>query len=73
MLAELLESIDVRESDLDQELAMFMRNQKMNEDELEFVGLIRDAIGHRKNIRHIEVCHHIHNNFIGLDPAGLSS
>jgi hypothetical protein len=57
MLAGILESIDVKEGDLDQELAIMMRNQKMNEDELEFVGLIRDAIGHREDIRKIEVYH----------------
>ena len=56
MLAGILESIDVKEGDLDQELAIMMRNQKMSEDDLGFVGLIRDAIGHREDIRKIEVC-----------------
>ena len=61
MLAGILESIDVKEGDLDQELAIMMRNQKMSEDDLEFVGLIRHAIGHRDDIRKIEVCHSIIN------------
>jgi hypothetical protein len=59
MLTGILESIDVKEEDLDQELAIMMRNQKMSEDDLEFVGLIRDAIAHRDDIRKIEVCHSI--------------
>jgi hypothetical protein len=59
MLAGVLESIDVKEGDLDQELAIMMRNQKMSEDDLGFVGLIRDAIGHRVDIRKIEVFHSI--------------
>jgi hypothetical protein len=59
MLAGILESIDVKEGDLDQELTIMMRNQKMSEDDLEFVGLIRDAIGHREDIRKIEVCQSI--------------
>jgi hypothetical protein len=72
MLAGILESIDVKEADLDQELAIMMRNQKLSEDDLGFVGLIRDAIGHREDIRKIEVCHRYNNYWIGLDQAGRS-
>jgi hypothetical protein len=46
----------MKEGDLDQELAKMMSNQKMNEDDIEFVGFIRDAIGHRDDIKKIEVC-----------------
>jgi hypothetical protein len=55
MLEGVLQSIDVKEGDLDQELAIMMRSQKMNKDDLAFVGLIRDAIGHREDIRNIDV------------------
>jgi hypothetical protein len=65
-----LGSIDVVEADLDKELEIMMRNKKMNADELEFVGLIRDAIGHREDIRKIEVCQSIINKIIGMDQAG---
>ena len=58
------------EADLDKELEIMMRNKKMNEDELEFVGLIRDAIGHREDIRKIEVHQSIIDNIIGMDQAG---
>ena len=58
------------EADLDKELEIMMRNKKMNEEELEFVGLIRDAIGHRDDIRKIEVHFSIINKFIGMDQAG---
>jgi hypothetical protein len=67
MLEEVLESIDVREGDLNKELAIMMRNQKMNQDELEFVGFIRNAIGYREDIRKIEVNNIINNYLIGLD------
>jgi hypothetical protein len=70
MLAGILESIDVREGDLDHELTIMMRNQNMNEEDLEFVGLIRDAIGHRDDIKKIEVYLKIDNNIIGMDQAG---
>jgi hypothetical protein len=55
MLEGILESIDVREGDLEHELTIMMRNRNMNEDNLKFVGLIRDAIGHRDDIKKIEV------------------
>ena len=55
MLAGILGSIDVKEGDLDQKLALTKRNQKMSRDDLEFVGLINDAIAHREDIRKIEV------------------
>ena len=55
MLAGVLRSIDVKEEDLDQELAMMLRNKKMNEDDLKFFGLIRDAIGYREDIKNIDV------------------
>jgi len=60
----------VKQEDLDQELAIMMRNKKMNEDDLKFVGLIRDAIEHREGMRTIDVYHIINSNLIGLDPAG---
>jgi hypothetical protein len=44
----------------------------MNEDDLKFVGLIRDAIGHRDDIKKIEVYLKIDNKFIGIDQAGRS-
>jgi hypothetical protein len=44
MLAGVLRSINVKEGDLDQELAIIMRRHKMNKDDHEFVSLIRDAI-----------------------------
>jgi hypothetical protein len=72
MLAGILGSIDVREKDLDNELKIMMRNRNMNKDDLEFVGLIRDAIGHRDDIKKIEVCLKINNKIIGLDQAGWS-
>jgi hypothetical protein len=72
MLAKVLESIDVREGDLDHELTIMMRNRNMNEDDLEFVGLIRDAIGHRDDIKKIEVNLKINDNIIGMDQAGWS-
>jgi hypothetical protein len=59
----------VAEADLDRELAIMMRNKKMNEDELGFVGLIREAIGHREYIRKIEVYNSIIENIIGMDQA----
>ena len=61
MLAGVLESIDVKEGDLDQELEIILRNQKMSEDDIGLVGLIRDAIGHREDISKIEVCHSSYN------------
>jgi hypothetical protein len=61
MLSGVLGLIDVREGDLDQELVIMMRNQQMNEDDLDFVSHIRDAIGHREDIRKIEVKHSIIN------------
>jgi hypothetical protein len=53
MLAGILESIGVKEGDLDQELAIMMMNQKMSEDDLEFVGLIKDGC-HLTQRRHKE-------------------
>jgi hypothetical protein len=70
MLEEVLRSIDVKEEDLDQELAVMMRNKKMNEDDLKFVSLIRDAVGHREDIKSIDVYDIINNDLIGLDQAG---
>jgi hypothetical protein len=55
MLAGVLRSIDVKEGDLDQELAMMLRNKKMKEDDLKFFGLISDAIGYREDIKNIDV------------------
>ena len=49
-----------------------MRIKNMSEDEIKLVGLIRDAIGHRDDIRKIEVYHIIINNLIGMDQAGQS-
>ena len=69
MLEGVLRSIDVKEGDLDQELAIMMRSKKMNKDDLDFVGLIRDAIGYREDIRNIDVLNIIYNNLIGLDQA----
>jgi hypothetical protein len=60
----------MRVGDLDQELENMMRNQKMSEDDLEFVGFIRDAIGYRDDIMKIEVCHIFNNKIIGMDQAG---
>ena len=55
MLAGVLRSIDVKEGDLDQQLAIMLRNKKMNEDDLKLLGLIRDAIGYREDIKNIDV------------------
>jgi hypothetical protein len=55
MLAGVLRSIDLKEGDLDQQLGIMLRNKKMNEDDLKLVGLIRDAIGYREDIKNIDV------------------
>jgi hypothetical protein len=70
MLEKVLRSIDVKEEDLDQELAVMMRNKKMNEDDLKFVSLIRDAIGNREDIKTIDVFDIINNDLIALDQVG---
>jgi hypothetical protein len=70
MLAGVLRSIDVKEGDLDQELTIILRNKKMNEDDFKFVGLIRDAIGHREDIKNIDVYFYINNNLKGINQAG---
>jgi hypothetical protein len=57
---------------LDQELAIMMKNKKMNDDDQEYVGFIRNAIGHREEIRNIDVYYYISNILIGLDQAGKS-
>jgi hypothetical protein len=70
MLAGVLRSIDFKEGDLDQELVIMLRNKKMNDDDLKFVGLIRDAIGYREDIKNIDVYFYINNNLKGIDQAG---
>ncbi len=72
MLAGILGSIDVKERDLDQKLALTERSQKMSQNNLEFVGLIEDAITHREDIRKIEVYLIIYNKTLGLDQSGSS-
>jgi hypothetical protein len=62
MLEGVLRSIDVKEEDLDQELAIMMRSQKMKKEDLDFVGHIRDSIGLREDIRNIDVYYIINNN-----------
>jgi hypothetical protein len=70
MLVEVLTSIDVKEEDLDQELAIMMRNKMMDEDNIKYLALIKDAIGYREDIRNIDVYFYINNYLIGKDQAG---
>jgi hypothetical protein len=70
MLTRVLRSIDVKEEDLDQELAIMMRSQKMNEDDLKFVSVIKEAIEYREDIRNIAVYFIVNNNLIGMDQGG---
>jgi hypothetical protein len=73
MLVEVLTSIDVKEEDLDQELAIMMRNKMMDEDNIKYLALIKDAIGYRENMRNIDVIYfNINNYLIGKDQAGES-
>ena len=69
-LQGVLRSINVKEEDLDQELAIMMRSQKMNEDDLKLVSVIKNAIGYREDIRNIDVYFIFNNNLIGMDQAG---
>jgi hypothetical protein len=73
MLVEVLSSIDVKEEDLDQELAIMMRNKIMDEDNIKYLALIKDAIGYRENIRNIDVIYfNINSYLIGKNQAGES-
>jgi hypothetical protein len=45
----------VKEQDLDQELANMMKIKMMDEDNINYLGLIKDAIGYRAVIRNIDV------------------
>ena len=54
-LQETLATIDLEEENLETELRNMMKKQKKDKDELEYVGLIKDAIAYRVYIKNFEV------------------
>ena len=50
-----LDTIDIQEENLESELREMMKMPKLDKDELEYVGLIKDAIAYRIYIKNIQV------------------
>ena len=54
-LAQTLKDMDSTGENLEAELRGFMRQQKIDDDNLVYVGLIKNAISYKEDIRTIQV------------------
>ena len=61
--------MDSSGDNLESELREFMKKQKMDKDEVEYVGLIKLAISCQEDIRAIQVCFYTLIS-LGVDQPG---